>query len=144
MQTVSKLRSVFVPGMTAGIVMIASGCVAADAQTVSDAASSVGTSGAVTGFLESVATNYPWVTVVLLVIGALRVVFKPVMVLLDSYVKSNCSAEDYAKIQSFESGSIYKWLCFGLDLLGSVKLPVIGVKPTQTGSTTPNTTDAKA
>lgn len=107
------------------------GCVAsgADAQTLADAASAVTDGGAVSSFLEGVAKNYPWLTVVLLVVGGLRVVFKPVMTLLDSYIKANCSADEYARIQSFEAGPIYRWLCFGFDLVGSVKLPVIGVKP---------------
>jgi hypothetical protein len=85
----------------------------------------------VAGFFVGLAQSYPWIATLLLIIGALRVVVKPVMSLLDGYIKDNCSPEEYAKLQSFEAGPIYKWISFGLDLVGSVKLPLIGVKPAQ-------------
>ena len=84
-------------------------------------------------FFTSLAQNYPWVCTVLVVIGALRVLFKPVMTLLDGYIKDNCSPAEYAKLQSFEAGAVYKWLSFAFDLVGSIKLPVIGIKPPQDG-----------
>ena len=87
--------------------------------------------GGVVGFLLSLAQNHPWVATVLLVIGALRVVFKPVMSLMDGFVKANCSPEEYGRLQSFEAGPIYKWVNFALDLVGSIKLPVVGVKPSK-------------
>jgi hypothetical protein len=138
MKTVSRVFGVLTAG---GVYFCLTGCAAsgADAQTAADVASAVADGGAVSTFLESVARNYPWVTVALLVVGALRVVFKPVMMLLDSYVKANCSSEEYARIQSFESGSIYKWICFGLDLVGSVKLPVVSAKLTSTSTSTATT-----
>ena len=82
-------------------------------------------------FFVGLAQNYPWIATVLLIIGGFRVIFKPVMALLDGYVKANCTPEEHARLQTFESGPIYKWLNFALDLLGSVKLPVIGIKPSQ-------------
>ena len=84
-------------------------------------------------FFSNLATSYPWVCTVLVVIGALRVVFKPVMTLLDGYIKDNCSAAEYAKLQNFEAGPIYKWISYALDLVGSIKLPVIGIKPSTDG-----------
>jgi hypothetical protein len=81
------------------------------------------------GYFINLAQHYPWLATALLVIGALRVLFKPVMALLDNYVKANCSPEEYGRLQHFESGPIYKWLSFGLDFVGSIKLPTLGVKP---------------
>ena len=103
--------------------------VAADPSAVA-APAAVDTSG-VAGFFVGVAAKFPWLATVLLVIGGLRVVFKPTMTLIDGYIKANCSPDEYAKLQSFEAGPVYKWLNFGLDFVGSVKLPVLGVKPDQ-------------
>src|SRR3954469_3842049 len=81
------------------------------------------------GYFINVAQHHPWLATALLAIGALRVLFKPVMALLDNYVKANCSPEEYGRLQHFESGPIYKWISFGLDFIGSIKLPTLGVKP---------------
>ena len=104
--------------------------VAADPSAVVAPAAMPDASG-ITGFFVNLAGNYPWLATVLLIIGGLRVVFKPLMSLLDGYVKANCSPDEYAKLQSFEAGPVYRWLNFGLDFVGSVKLPVLGVKPAQ-------------
>jgi hypothetical protein len=104
------------------------------AQTATDVAVDSTSDTGIASFFVSLAEKYPWIATILLIIGALRVVFKPVMSLLDSYVKQNCSSDEYSKLQSFESGSIYKWLSFGLDMFGSVKLPVI-VKTSQQDQT---------
>jgi hypothetical protein len=87
------------------------------------------TDSGITGFFINLAQHYPWLATTLLVIGAFRVLFKPVMALLDSYIKANCSPEEYGRLQHFESGPIYKWVSFGLDFIGSVKLPTLGIKP---------------
>ena len=79
----------------------------------------------IAGFFVGLAAQYPWLATVLLIIGGLRCVFKPLMSVIDGYVKGNCSPEEYAKLQTFEAGPIYKWLNFGLDFVGSVKLPVV-------------------
>jgi hypothetical protein len=81
------------------------------------------------GFLINLARQYPWLATALIAIGALRVLFKPVMALLDGYIKANCSPEEYGRLQHFETGSVYKWLNFALDLIGSIKLPTLGIKP---------------
>ncbi len=88
-----------------------------------------GDSSGIGGFLAGFAQQHAWVTTALLIIGGLRVVFKPVMALIDTFVKSNCSPEEYARLQSFEAGPVYKWISFGFNFVGSVKLPVIGIKP---------------
>lgn len=85
----------------------------------------------VAGVLGGFARQHAWVATVLLVIGGLRVVVKPVMSVIDSYVKNSCSPEEYDRLRSFEAGPVYRWISFGLDLVGSIKLPVIGIKPSQ-------------
>lgn len=83
----------------------------------------------IAGYFINLAQHYPWLATTLLAIGALRVLFKPVMALLDGYIKANCSPEEYGRLQHFEAGPIYKWLSFGLDFIGSIKLPTLGIKP---------------
>jgi len=100
------------------------GAVTASAQVAGGSAAPVDSSG-VAGFFVGLAVKYPWLATVLLVIGGLRCVFKPLMCLVDGYVKDNCSPEEYARLQTFEAGPIYRWLNFGLDFVGSVKLPII-------------------
>ncbi|MDB6057238.1 MAG: hypothetical protein JWO95_1082 [Verrucomicrobiales bacterium] len=97
------------------------------AQITADPASF--TDNGIAGFFINLAQHYPWLATTLLAIGALRVLFKPVMALLDGYIKANCSPEEYGRLQHFEAGPIYKWLSFGLDLIGSIKLPTLGIKP---------------
>jgi len=107
------------------------GTVCAMAQSAdTSAAAGSGIASAIETFTQA----HPWLSTVLLAIGGLRVVFKPVMSILDSFIKSNCPATEYAKLQNFESGAVYKWLNFGLDFVGSIKLPVLGVKPSATAS----------
>ena len=113
--------------VTATAMVLALGAMNALAQT-NDSAGAVATgtdAGGLGGWLAGVAQGYPWLTTVLFVIGGLRVVFKPVMALVDAYVKGSCSAAEYAKLQQFEAGSAFHWVSFGLDLVGSVKLPVV-------------------
>jgi len=126
-------RAVFVIGTAAACGVSCAMADAADAAT-----STVAASSGIVSAVETFTQNHPWVSTVLLAIGGLRVLFKPVMSLLDSYIKSNCSTEEYTKLQNFESGSIYKWLSYGLDFIGSIKLSVIGVKPATTTSEAKN------
>ena len=59
----------------------------------------------------------------LLVIGSLRILFKPVMLAIEKYVKETPSPEDDARIARFEAGPIYKAIGFVLDFGASIKLP---------------------
>ena len=124
-----RVRRVFSPGLilTACVCL---GALTAGAQMATESSSQL--SDGLAGFLVDFTVNYPLAATLLLVIGGLRVVFKPVMALLDEYVKANCSPEEYGRLQHFEAGSVYKWLNFAFDLLGSVKLPTVGIKPSAT------------
>jgi|GEM_PF-1359047 len=120
--------------LTAVVAIYAVGCSASEATSEAVATVAVTQDGGMTGILENAAQHYPWVTAFLLLMGGLRVIFKPVMAMLDNYAKSNCSEEEYENIRNFEAGPVYRWISFGLDLVGSVKLPVVGIKPSQQNS----------
>lgn len=105
------------------------GCSAAEPTPDAVATVALTQDGGMTGMLENTVQHYPWITAFLLLMGGLRVIFKPVMAMLDNYAKSNCSEEEYERVRNFEAGPVYRWICFGLDLVGSVKLPVMGIKP---------------
>lgn len=66
--------------------------------------------------------KYGWVSQVLLIIGALRVCFKPVMMYLEQRAKDSPGTEDDARLAQFERGPIYKVIAFILDFGGSIKL----------------------
>jgi hypothetical protein len=125
----SKIVRVLFGGALACVLVLGATSVLAQASGGGAATTEAVDASGITGFFLSLAAKYPWLATVLLVIGGLRCLFKPVMSLLDNYIKSNCTPDEYAKLQSFEAGTIYKWLNFGLDFIGSVKLPVLGVKP---------------
>lgn len=78
------------------------------------------------------AEKQPWIVAVLLLMGTLRVIFKPIMGYLDSTVKKNYSSEDYSKFNNFKSGVIFKIINFILDLIVSIKLPVIAASSPNT------------
>lgn len=67
--------------------------------------------------------HYGWVTSVLLVIGSLRILFKPIMLVLENAVKND--PEKLATIQKFEAGPIYKTIATVLDVGASIKLPLV-------------------
>jgi hypothetical protein len=116
-------------GIAIGAVLLGSAvCAAAQNMDVSNALTNADNSG-ISELVSSFAQEHPWASTTLLVIGGLRVVFKPAMSLLGVYIKSNCASEEYAKFQKIESGAALKWLSFALDLLCSIKLSAVAAKP---------------
>src|SRR3954466_849220 len=75
--------------------------------------------------LDGLIGKYGWITTVVLVIGSLRILFKPVMLAIESYVKQTPSESDDARLAKFEGGFIYKTIAFALDFGASIKLPLI-------------------
>jgi hypothetical protein len=69
--------------------------------------------------------RYGWVSQVLLIIGVLRVCFKPVMIYLEQRAKDSPGTEDDERLANFERGPIYKAIAFLLDFGGSIKLPTV-------------------
>lgn len=75
------------------------------------------------GILIPIISKYPIVASILMVVGGLRVVIKPIMSALRSYVEYTDSPNDNVKLDKIESSKLYKTLSYILDYLASVKLP---------------------
>jgi len=72
--------------------------------------------------IVSLVQAHPSIATVLLVIGGLRVVLKPLMVFIEQYVKGTPDTGDDAKLAAVESSKAYKVLVFILDYTASIKL----------------------
>lgn len=76
----------------------------------------------ITALISGIALKFPWVLIVLSVLGILRIVVKPLMAIIHSIVEKTVSKSDDAAIEKVEASPIYKGFCFVLDWLFSVKL----------------------
>lgn len=68
-------------------------------------------------------SKYPVVSSILLIVGGLRVVLKPIMVAAKAYVDYTATTSDNEKLAAIESSKLYKTISFVLDYLASIKLP---------------------
>ena len=73
--------------------------------------------------LDGLLGKYGWLTTVLLAIGALRILFKPIMLVVENALKNDPAK--FAAIQKFEAGPIYKVIATVLDVGASIKLPLV-------------------
>lgn len=73
--------------------------------------------------LEGLAGGWGVAVQVLLVVGVLRVVVKPVMAIAQSVVSLTPSQKDDELVQKILDSKVYKALVFTLDWLASIKLP---------------------
>ena len=80
--------------------------------------------------LDGLLGKYGWLTTVILVIGTLRLLFKPVMLALENYVRQTATPNDDERLTKFEAGPVYKVISFALDLGASIKLPLIAPRST--------------
>jgi hypothetical protein len=74
-------------------------------------------------FLDGLVGKYGWLTTVLLAIGSLRILFKPIMLVIENALKNDPAK--FAAIQKFEAGPIYKTIATVLDVGASIKLPLV-------------------
>lgn len=74
-------------------------------------------------FLIELATKYQWFMIVCLVIGIFRMVFKPIMAIIESIVIYTPSQKDDAALASFKDSNVYKAIIWVVDYLLSIKLP---------------------
>jgi len=79
--------------------------------------------GPLTEVFDGLLGKYGWLTTVLLAIGSLRILFKPVMLVVENTVKNDPSK--FAEVQKFEAGPIYKAIATVLDVGASIKLPLV-------------------
>ena len=73
--------------------------------------------------VDGLCGKYGWVTTVLLAIGSLRILFKPIMLVVENALKNDPAK--FAAIQKFEAGPIYKTIATVLDVGASIKLPLV-------------------
>ncbi len=74
-------------------------------------------------FLAGLLGKYGWLTTVLLAIGSLRILFKPIMLVVENALKNDPGK--FAAVQKFEAGPIYKTIATVLDVGASIKLPLV-------------------
>ena len=73
--------------------------------------------------LMGLSVKYPIVMSVVLLVGVLRAINKPLFALARAFADATKSELDNKLIDDVEKSKIYKGVCFVLDWLGSVKLP---------------------
>lgn len=89
----------------------------------SDAAAVVTAAGDTTvPWLDSIVTQYPWLATVLIVIGACRVVAKPLMSLAHSFAAYTPTTKDDAIVAKVEASWAWRAFCWLLDWTASVKI----------------------
>lgn len=76
-----------------------------------------------TQLLTKFVAQFPVVATVLIGIGILRAVNKPLFALLKAYVTSTPVLWDDEMLTKLEQSKLYRTVSFALDWLGSVKLP---------------------
>lgn len=74
-------------------------------------------------FLIDLVSKFPWVAVVLLVVGIFRLVFKPIMAIVESIVLYTPTPNDDVALAKFEASGFYKALLWVVNYLLSIKLP---------------------
>ena len=79
--------------------------------------------GVLQPLLDGLAGKYGWLTTVLLAIGSLRILFKPIMLVIENALSND--PVKYAAIQKFEAGPVYKTIATVLDFGASIKLPLV-------------------
>ena len=79
--------------------------------------------GVLQPLLDGLAGKYGFLTTVLLAIGSLRILFKPIMLAVENALKSDPAK--FAAIQKFEAGPVYKVIATVLDVGASIKLPLV-------------------
>lgn len=77
----------------------------------------------ITPLLVKLATEHPWVALVLTGVGMLRLVFKPVMAFLHERVQSSPDKADDERLAKTEASWWFRALAFVLDYTASIKLP---------------------
>lgn len=74
-------------------------------------------------FIINLVQKFPYISGVLLVVGVLRVINKPLFVFLRTFVSATPTPKDDQILDQVETSKAYKTLSFLLDWVGSIKLP---------------------
>ena len=76
--------------------------------------------------LMSLSGKYGVLVTILTYCGALRLFFKPLMSMAQSYVDFTVNPNDNEKLAKLMSSKPYQYLAYTLDWFGSLKLPKVG------------------
>jgi hypothetical protein len=76
-----------------------------------------------TELLIGLVGKWPVASSVLMVVGVLRVINKPLFAFARTFVASTPSLKDDAVLAQIEGSKVYKSISFILDWFGSIKLP---------------------
>ena len=75
-------------------------------------------------FVLDLITSNPNLSVVLTVIGFFRVIFKPLMTLIEKVVEATPTKSDDERLAKIKESKVYKGVAWVVDYLLPVKLPV--------------------
>lgn len=78
---------------------------------------------AIIAFIVGFASKYPIVASILMVIGTLRLIFKPLMPFLHQIVLAIPGDADDKLLDKVEQSAVWKTILWVLDLFASIKLP---------------------
>lgn len=73
-------------------------------------------------FIIDLAVKFPWVMVVISIIGVLSIVVKPLMSIIGNVVKETKSQKDDLVFEKVENSKIYKGFIYVLDWFASIKI----------------------
>ncbi|PTX95755.1 hypothetical protein [Opitutus sp. ER46] len=130
----SAIFFAFLVGLLCVFIAPAQADTAVAASTSAVTSATLDTAAAVaTPFIVSFASSHPWLVTVLTIIATMRLIFKPVMSVVQAYVKSTASQTDDAALAKVETSTAYKIAAWLLDYLGSIKVSTSpAVKPADT------------
>lgn len=74
--------------------------------------------------LSQLAATHPILMSILVAVGGLRLLMKPIMVGLHRFVRMTPTAKDNELLAKLESSKAWRAFAWTVDYLGSVKLPV--------------------
>lgn len=74
-------------------------------------------------FLIPFIEKYPVLSSIVFIIGAMRVVFKPIMSAIQAYVEYTPNTNDNEMLKKIMDSYIYQKLVWLIDYVGSIKLP---------------------
>lgn len=74
-------------------------------------------------FIIQFASQYPIVASILMVVGVLRLINKPLFAFLNAVVVATPTTKDNEILKKVETSKAYQYISFLLDYLGSVKVP---------------------
>lgn len=73
-------------------------------------------------WLEKLVEGYPVLASILVVVGMLRLIFKPVFSILRNVANATKSVKDNELLDKVERSKIFKAVLYALDYLGSIKI----------------------